>query len=249
MVEGNSAYETALRVHAICEWENVSEGEDPGPRFDKLTYSEIQPGTRLLDVGCGTGHVLGRIMAAAPAGLLPIGLDASPFMLAKARKVAGLRLVQGDVCRLPFADGSIDVLVSRLADYLPAEVARVLRPGGVFLEYGLGPCDSEEIAVAFAERYMSDYAPSDPAAWFACREQNLLSAQLATEYFAIFPSVDLLTRQQLEETIAMVPLAANFDADRDAGLLDAMTTRPDAEMGRRWPIRRQTTLRRARRVP
>ncbi len=190
-----------------------------------------------------------RILAACTAPILAVGLDASAYMLAEARAVAGLHPVQGDAYRLPIATASIDVLLSRLADYAPEEVARVLRPGGAFLEYGLGPLDSHEIALAFGKRYTSDYTPGDPEAWFACRDQALSSAGLRTEDFDVFPSIDLLTRQQLEETIAMVPLAEDFEPQRDAPLLDAMPTRADPQTGRRWTVHRQVTIRRARRLP
>ncbi len=38
MVQANSEYQTALRTGAICDWDNVSEGEDPGPLLDQYQH-------------------------------------------------------------------------------------------------------------------------------------------------------------------------------------------------------------------
>lgn len=97
---------------------------------------------RVLDVGCGTGDML-RLFSEELPGAALTGLDFSPKMLAAAEeKLAGvknLRLERGNAMALPFADGSFDcVMISfalrNTADYdrVISEMARVLRPGGVF---------------------------------------------------------------------------------------------------------------------
>jgi SAM-dependent methyltransferase len=94
-------------------------------------------GARVLDVGCGTGYTLTRL----PPWARGVGLDRSSHALGLAAS-RGLRaqLVQGDMGRLPFAAGSFDaVLALDVLEHLQddhgaaAEVARVLRPGGVAL--------------------------------------------------------------------------------------------------------------------
>ena len=42
-----------------------------------------QPGERILDLGCGTGHLTARI---AEAGAMALGLDSSPAMIEQARR-------------------------------------------------------------------------------------------------------------------------------------------------------------------
>lgn len=93
------------------------------------------PGGVVLDVGCGLGLDLARLVA---AGTRPVGLDASGEMLGRARsRVVDIPLVRGDAGALPFRGASIDgCRVERVLQHLvdPAaaisELARVVRPGG-----------------------------------------------------------------------------------------------------------------------
>lgn len=96
----------------------------------------IPLGTRVLDVGCGTGFNLVRLRR---RGFSVVGLEPSPEM----RRLAednnpGVEIVAGDAEALPWPDGSFDLVLSiEVIRYLEgpdkalAEMARVLRPGGV----------------------------------------------------------------------------------------------------------------------
>ena len=102
-----------------------------------------QHGARVLEVGCGPGHLAIKL---AGEGFDVTGLDLDPAMIERARANAeraisdGSRrptLVTGDASSLPFADGSFDLVVSTLsmhhwADPRAAlvEIGRVLNPAG-----------------------------------------------------------------------------------------------------------------------
>ena len=98
--------------------------------------SVVRPGDRVLDACCGTGDLA---LAAERAGGTVTGLDFSERMLEGARQKSGsVAWVRGDVTALPFADASFDAAtvgfgirnVPELEAGL-AELARVLRPGGL----------------------------------------------------------------------------------------------------------------------
>jgi ubiquinone/menaquinone biosynthesis C-methylase UbiE len=95
-------------------------------------------GLRLLDVGCGTGHHMAWLGA---RGFEVSGVDGSPEMLKHARVLNPKADIQlSDVDHLPFPDATFDyVTCIEVLRYLPtashaiAEIARVLKPGGVCL--------------------------------------------------------------------------------------------------------------------
>ena len=95
-------------------------------------------GLRAIDVGCGTGH---HVKDLAARGLDVTGIDGSAEMLEEARRSnPSTQLHQADVAALPFSDESFDLaLCVEVLRYLPdpstciAEMARVLRPGGICL--------------------------------------------------------------------------------------------------------------------
>ena len=100
----------------------------------------VQPTDTVLDAACGTGMTTRRLLA---SGCRVTGLDLSIESLNWLRdRTAGqtLRVVQGDLTRLPFNDGSFDrVLCANALQQLHEsdqrasavrELARVLKPGG-----------------------------------------------------------------------------------------------------------------------
>jgi ubiquinone/menaquinone biosynthesis C-methylase UbiE len=100
-------------------------------------------GGRVLDVGCGPGHLANRL--ARDHGLEVTGLDLDPAMIERARANAERAVsaerrptfVVGGVAALPFPAASFDLVVSTLSMHHwadatagQAEIGRVLRPGG-----------------------------------------------------------------------------------------------------------------------
>jgi SAM-dependent methyltransferase len=103
-----------------------------------LAFAAIQPGDRVLDVGCGTGVLT---FALAQRGAKAVGIDASEPYLASARRLRShtdITYELGDVRHMPYPDASFDACVSTLVlDIIPefeqvvSEMRRVTRPGGV----------------------------------------------------------------------------------------------------------------------
>ncbi|MGC8917228.1 MAG: class I SAM-dependent methyltransferase [Thermoanaerobaculum sp.] len=106
----------------------------------------------VLDLGCGDGHFGAMALAAAR----PLGADPALATLTEARQrgVYGL-LVAADGERLPLASNSLGTVVANsVLEHIPpvegvlSEVARVLRPGGLFLLTVPGPGFSRFLSVA-----------------------------------------------------------------------------------------------------
>ncbi|MEA2289844.1 MAG: hypothetical protein QOD55_1841 [Solirubrobacteraceae bacterium] len=100
-----------------------------------LDAAAVGPRTRVLDVGCGPGHLSA---AAAARGARPTGVDLAEGMVARAcRNHPALDFLQADAEALPFAATAFDAAVAAfVVNHLPrperaaAELRRVLRPGG-----------------------------------------------------------------------------------------------------------------------
>jgi len=113
-----------------------------GRYHDLLDALEIElaapyvEGREVLEVGCGTGLLLRRFAELAKRA---VGVDLSPGMLEHAR-ARGLDVREGSATKLPFPDASFDAAVSfKTLPHVPdlrralAEMARVVRPGGVLI--------------------------------------------------------------------------------------------------------------------
>jgi len=71
----------------------------------------LQPGARILDVGCAKGFLLHDLKAVVPDASVA-GLDISRYALEHAVDDVRGRLVEGTAARLPYADKSFDLVVS-----------------------------------------------------------------------------------------------------------------------------------------
>lgn len=110
------------------------------PMHDRVVEAlDIAPGSRVLDVACGTGGVALR---AARLGADVVGIDISADQLDKARRAAAteglaIRFDEGDAQQLPYADTEFDAVASAFGavfapdhERVASELARVCRPAG-----------------------------------------------------------------------------------------------------------------------
>lgn len=109
-----------------------------------LSLLDIQEGRTMLDIGCGGGATLRRLLKRSKGGMV-YGIDISEESVAKARKVNAAVLdkqvfvTQGSAEKLPYEDWKFDLVTAVETIYfwpnLPQclqEVRRVLKPGGRF---------------------------------------------------------------------------------------------------------------------
>lgn len=130
----------------------VSLGRERTFREKTLNLAGLKPGESVLDVGCGTGTLaIAAKHRVGPLGTV-YGVDASPEMLARARRKAekaGIEIVfeNGIGEALPFSDGQFDAVLSTVMlhhlgrkerQQCVREMRRVLKPGGRVLAVDFG---------------------------------------------------------------------------------------------------------------
>src|SRR5262245_9370473 len=111
-------------------------------RHAAFFLSHLEPGSRVLDAGCGPGTItLGLASKVAPGSV--IGVDVEDSQFAKARDRAeherlDVEFRRASIYELPFDEGSFDaVFCHAVLQHLSnpvgalAELCRVLKPGGV----------------------------------------------------------------------------------------------------------------------
>jgi ubiquinone/menaquinone biosynthesis C-methylase UbiE len=132
-------------------------GRERAFRERLVGLARLEQGQSVLDVGCGTGSLaIAARRRVGPAGQVE-GVDASPELIARARKKAGragvdVRFTIGGAETLPFPDATFDaVLNTMVLHHLPREarewcareMRRVLKPGGRVLAVDFGGTPGE----------------------------------------------------------------------------------------------------------
>lgn len=104
----------------------------------EMARVHLTSAANILDVGCGANLDYDSFLA--NMGKRPICMDFTMSFLRLAPKDARLRLVQADATLLPFAQSTFDgVICSETIEHIErddtviAEIARVLRPGGILV--------------------------------------------------------------------------------------------------------------------
>lgn len=134
--ETESAWREAGRAweHAATDWAFLFEPYARDAVETVFDLAGVGPGTELLDVACGSGLAVSR---AERLGATTSGIDAAEGLIGIAqRRAPQSELMAGDMFALPWADDSFDVVTSFNGiwggcDDAVAEMARVLRPGGL----------------------------------------------------------------------------------------------------------------------
>jgi ubiquinone/menaquinone biosynthesis C-methylase UbiE len=137
----------------------------------------------VLDLACGSGAFLENLAATFPRARL-LGVDLSTAYLAETRRVSKVTaLAQANAEHLPFADASLDAvtciylfheLPPRVRPRVAAEIARVLKPGGVLaFADSVQPVDEPRLErtlvnfpAYFHEPFYGSYSETDLPALF-----------------------------------------------------------------------------------
>lgn len=119
--------------------------------------------TTALDLGCGTGELLGHL---APFADKLIGVDCSPEMLAESEtklrtKGIDVNIRLGELEHLPLRDNEADLAVlSMVLHHLTnpedgiKEVSRILEPGGILILADFAKHDMESLRTEYGDRWL-----------------------------------------------------------------------------------------------
>src|SRR5665213_3569819 len=150
---------------------------------DLIDLLDPRPGERILDLGCGTGHLTSQI---AERGAEVIGLDGSISMIAQARQnYPRLKFVLADARTLQFGEPFDAVFSNAALHWIPeapaviAGIARSLKPDGrLVLEMGAKGNIARIVAALTAVLREAGYPARNP--WYfpsAGEYASLLEAQ------------------------------------------------------------------------
>lgn len=133
--------------------------------FEQIVQSgELSPQQlQWLDAGCGTGLMAKKI---AQQGQRVIAIDQSPAMLTHLQGIDGVMPIQADIHHLPFADSSMDRLVSHFALHwlgpmILNELCRVVKSDGVLWLAIPVQGSFASVRVRYPELPVFDFLPAD----------------------------------------------------------------------------------------
>lgn len=147
----------------------------------------VRNGSKLLDVGCGTGYFT-RLLTSGEEDVLSVGIDLEEPFIEYARTQAdkqGLSIdfMTGDALALPFEDHTFDVVTSHTfftsipdPDRAMSEMKRVAKPGGII---------SSVTAMSFISQCIASGEYPEECTW--PEELKVISQKLSRMYFTVDP--------------------------------------------------------------
>lgn len=174
-----------------------------------------------LDIGCGDGIFSFRV---ASSFAQINGLDNSKELIRIAKekqkelKIDNAVFEYGDAYAIPYGDLSFDVAFNRRGPSFYKEYARVLKPGGIYIEIGIGEQDTRELKEVFGrgqnygdwdtKRIDRDVEEFNKCGLGVIKTDDYL-------YKEYYPS-----RKMFEIFLEGVPIFEDFDKAKDAKLLE-----------------------------
>lgn len=146
-------------------------------RMRGIELADIKPSDKVLEVAIGLGYSFLEILKRIDKENAAFGIDLSPSMLAKAKKLlvqngySNFNLQEGDARRLPFPDETFDVIYnSYMLDLIPLadiptvlkEFHRTLKKGGRLVLVNFSKKDASPV-------FMESLYKISPDLWFGCR--------------------------------------------------------------------------------
>jgi SAM-dependent methyltransferase len=124
--------------------------ENPPWDYVEMARQLVQKSRALLDIGTGGGEVL-ALLAPFPRHAVATESWESNIPVAREKlEPMGVKVVGvNNENSTPFNDGEFDTVLNRHADFKPAEIFRILKPGGTFLTQQVGGNNLWDLAEEF----------------------------------------------------------------------------------------------------
>lgn len=146
------------------DWDRLAQQVIPLPRYYQQIFDQLKPESSVLEIGTGTGVLLGGL---SEDGRAVIGVDNSPAMLEEAQgrlDAAGIKSVDlrlGDMEHLPLKDNEVDSAVLNMVLHHAAdpqtvlqEVARVVESDGRLILADLVEHQQEQARTELADQWL-----------------------------------------------------------------------------------------------
>jgi len=143
----------------------------------------------MLDMGTGGGEGLSRLPDRAPRTVATEAWPPNVPVAGRRLLPLGIPVIQNEAAadnmnqdgandggRLPFRDGSLDLVCNRHESFLAVEVSRVLAPGGIFVTQQVDYHDNDDLA-----QILGIETPEEPDSWIGLAERQVTEAGLAIE--------------------------------------------------------------------
>jgi SAM-dependent methyltransferase len=193
----------------------------------------------LLDMGTGGGEILSGLVPRPPRTVATEAWPPNVPVAARRLRPLGVPVVQDEGAadnfaedpgrgRLPFRDGTFPLVTNRHESFLPAEVSRVLAPGGTFVTQQVDMHNDDDLY-----RLLGLQVPEQPDSWLPLAQRQLREAGLIVQVATAGEQ-----GQRFDDVagiiyyLRVVPWAVpEYTLDRCAGRLRELHETPDA-----WPV-------------
>lgn len=211
--------ERAKRLKGFqLEVEPIRLGPPPPWNYEARARELLAGARSVLDIGTGGGEVFSEILEAHE--VFAVATEPWPPnvpIAAQRLRPFGAHVVQANSLALPFASKTFDLVLNRHEELDPAEVARVLAPGGHVLTQQVHPDNWKELRAFFPR--MSDFGPHFQLYQNGLREGGLVIRHAEMhETLAAFRNLG-----EIAYMLTALPWEVpDFDVERDIEALVAM---------------------------
>ncbi len=165
--------------------------------YREIIQEHLRPHMELLDIDTGGGEFLLSLHHPFEKTSATEGYPPNITYCRQKLLPLGIQFAETDECQmLPFEAESFDMVINRHGSYLPEEIHRVLKPGGLFLTQQVGAENERELVEALF--------PEPPEIPYPDQYPDIASGQLEAQGFSILQSREAFEKVRFYDIGALV---------------------------------------------